>query len=169
MSRVFAAGVATPANWFSPIFPCLRNNRIAGTIIPFPRTSPQVVPGHVLAPRVVCYLPYPEAAPLELVDFKPSDFGLTESETKGPLASLRMRDELKHGEFSEILQELNQVLSRGFEQGYFTGHASMTVVERTDARLAADLIDRITPVELRNVYRIAGKLLYDWIDSCGND
>jgi|694.fasta_scaffold147183_2 hypothetical protein len=169
MSRIFAAGVATPTNWFSPVFPCLRNNRIAATIIPFPRTGPQVVPGHVMVPRVVCYLPYPETAPLEVVDFKPSDFGLTENETNAPLSSLQMQHKLKHGEFSDVSQQLNQVLSRGFEQGYFTIHASSTAQERSDARLAAELIARITPDGLRSVYRIAGKLLFDWIDRCAEE
>jgi hypothetical protein len=166
MSRIFAAGVATPANWFSPVFPCLRNNRIAATMIPFPRTGPQVVPGHVLAPQDVIYLPYPQAAPIEVVKFEPTHFGLTENEISGPLSSLQILQELKHGEFSDVTMQLNEILSCGLEQGYFEGHSCSTTKERTEGKLAAELIERITPERLHKIYRIAGRLFFDWIDRC---
>jgi hypothetical protein len=166
MSRLFAQGIASPQNWYSPVFPILHENKVSSVVIAFPRSAPQVIPGHVLAPKNIYYLPYPEAEPIEVVDFDPKQFGLAENKIESPLSSLQVLQRLKHGEYTEITKQLHKIISRGFEQDYFVSHSSPTEQERADAKMVTNLLSRITPEGLSELYRAAGKLLFDWIKWC---
>jgi hypothetical protein len=111
-------------------------------------------------------MPYPAADPVSKVDFQASHFAVSADQPEQPLSSFEILQQLKPGEFLEITKNLNEVLSRGFEQGYYLSSSCSSERERADAKLTSELLARITPDGLSNIYRIAGKLLYDWIDRC---
>lgn len=166
MSRCFAKKAVSPDQWFCPTFPCLRKNVLTAIVIPFERTPPQDIPGYVLVPKVVCYIPFPAANPIEVVAFDPRQFDMVGEDANKILSTLEMPSTLKHGEFTEITVQLNEALSRGFENGYFMDHSLVTSEERADSKLIAELLPRITPIGLDKLYHSAGKMLYDWIDRC---